>query len=449
MLWLTRARTAALFDSSLLITLAFRVWQGSAGLITIVVVGWTLTPEEQGCYYTLASVLSLQILSDLGLYNVIVSIASHEWARLRLEEGRLAGDRDAHSRLVHLGRSVIVWYGITAVVSGIGIFAGGLWFFGLTVPNEIEWRSPWIVLVTVSTVALGISPLVSLLEGCNQVATVNRYRLVFAVASSVAAWTTMRLGFGLWALPAAAIVLLSRDAVLLGVRFRGFFSSFFARRIGSPIRWRSEIWPMQWRLALQGLSLYVATQLFTPVLMYYHGPIIAGRMGMTWAAVSGIQMVALSWIHARVPLMGMLAARGEVRVLRGIWRRSVILSVAGVAIGGALLCAAVTALTSAAHPFAGRLLPLGATALLVAGACCSQVIQGLAAYLRAHKRELLTAAGVLSSVTCGGLTWILGRTTAGATGVGLAYAVAMALVGLPVAVVIWSSATRTEFRTGA
>lgn len=443
MSWLTRARTETLLDEALLATLAFRVWQGSAGLATIVIVGWTLTPEEQGCYYTFLSVLSLQILSDLGLYNVIVSIASHEWSRLRLEGGRLAGDLDAHSRLAHLGRGVLAWYGVTAVISGIIMIAGGLWFFTLTVPNDIRWRTPWIGLVLVSTLAISLSPLISLLEGCNQVRTVNRYRLLFAVASSVTTWIAMCLGFGLWALPAAALVLLARDVVLLALRFGGFFSSLFAHRGGRTISWRGEIWPLQWRLALQGLSLFVATQLFTPVLMYYHGPVSAGRMGMTWAAVSGLQVVALSWIHARVPLLGVLVARGDRKAVQSLWNRSTILAVAAVAFGGLLLIVIITALTFAMHPFAERLLTVGATALLVIGACCSQIIQGLAAYLRAHKRELLLPAGVLSSLTCGILTWALGRTGAGATGVSLAYAVAMGLVGLPIALWIWLRTNQT------
>jgi hypothetical protein len=332
------------------------------------------------------------------------------------------------------------------VVSGVGLLAVGLWFFAQTVPTDIAWRGPWIVLVAVSTLALCVSPLVSLLEGCNQVATVNRYRLAFGIVGNVAAWVTMSLGFGLWALPVAALVLLARDLVLVSVKFRMFFLSFLQRKTGAAVSWRTEIWPLHWRLALQGLSLYVATQLFTPVLMYYHGPVTAGRLGMTWAAVSGIQVVALSWIQARVPALGMLVASGHREALRALWRHSAILAVGAVALGGFILCAVIAALEFAAHPFAGRLLPIGATMLLVIGACCSQVIQGLAAYLRAHKREKLMAAGVLSSVTCGILTWALGRSEAGATGVSLAYAVAMGCVGLPIALWIWSRIQQAEFR---
>jgi hypothetical protein len=143
----------------------------------------------------------------------------------------------------------------------------------------------------------------------------------------------------------------------------------------------------------------------------------------------------------------MLAARGDHQALRAVWKRSANLAVAGVAFAGILLCAVIIGLNRAAHPFAGRLLPVGATALLVFGTCCSQVIQGFAAYLRAQKREQLMPAGVLSSFACGALTWVLGRSSTGSTGVSLAYAVGMGLVGLPIALRIWSRATRTEFRS--
>ena len=82
------------------------------------------------------------------------------------------------------------------------------------------------------------------------------------------------------------------------------------------------------------------------------------------------------------------------------------------------------------------MLPAGLTAVLVVGAVCAQVVQILAAYLRAHKREVLTPVGVGSSVVAGGLGWILSRWV-GMAGAAAAYALAMGAVAMPAAILIW------------
>ncbi len=433
---LRRAARAVLPDAALAAALGFRVWQGAAGIVTILLVGHFFSLDLQGCYYTFLSVLAFQTLSDLGLFIVIINVSSHEWAGLQLQaDHSIAGDPAALSRLVSLGRQVGGWYGSAALISGAMVAAGGLWFFGRTIPLHVEWRQPWMILVALSTLSFCASPFVALLEGCNQVATVNRYRLGGAVVGSLAGWIAIACGLGLWALPLTVAAQVGRDVLLLGHRYNRFFRPFLAEPSGARVAWKEEIWPMQWRLGLQGLSQYVSTQLFNPVLMYYHGPAAAGRFGMTWVAVNGIQTVALAWIQARVPSFGMLAAQRDQRSLDRLWLRSSAWAVGAVVAGGLGLGLAIAVLEATRHPFASRLLPSELTLLLVFGVCCAQAIQGLAAYLRAYKVERLTPVGVGSSVLAGSLAWLLGR-TGGLTGVVAAYAIAMAGV-LPLAILIW------------
>lgn len=435
---LRRAASALQFDSPLAAALGFRFWQGAAGIVTIALVARWFSPDLQGCYYTFMSVVALQALSDLGLFVVIISVASHEWARLQLApDGTLTGDAASLARLVSLARQLGLWYGAFGLGSGILVGFVGLWFFGATIPPSVEWRGPWLALVALSTLSFWTSPFVALLEGCNQVATVNRYRLGAAIAGSLCGWLAMALGLGLWALPATAGCLVGRDVLLLGIRYAPFFNALRASPRGR-LHWRSEIWPMQWRLAAQGLSQFVSTQLFNPILMFYHGPAEAGRFGMTWAAVIGIQTVALAWIQTRVPRLGQLAALNDRGAFERLWQRSSIFAVIAVLGGGALLCSVLIALNYVSSPYAARLLPPAITAILIAGATASQTVQAFAAYFRAHKREMLTVVGVGSSVLAGGLGWGLGR-LAGSSGVAIAYTVAMGIAA-SVAAAIWLQA---------
>src|SRR5687768_1302919 len=67
-----------------------------AGPFTAVLVATRLSPETQGYYFTFFSLLAVQVFVELGLGQVTVQFASHEWSRLGLEaDGRVSGAPDA------------------------------------------------------------------------------------------------------------------------------------------------------------------------------------------------------------------------------------------------------------------------------------------------------------------------------------------------------------------
>jgi O-antigen/teichoic acid export membrane protein len=194
---------------------------------------------------------------------------------------------------------------------------------------------------------------------------------------------------------------------------------------------------MQWRLGVQGVFQFTATQLFAPILLYYHGPVAAGQFGMTWSLVSGVQTLTLASIHAQLPALALLAGRRETAALEHLWRRSSLLAVGGLTVAGAGLLAAVVVAADKQPALAHRMLgPLPTTALIV-GVCCAQAVQCLATYVRAHKQEFLAPAGIAYSVTAAALGWALGRRF-GAAGVVTAYLTATAAVALPIASVLWN-----------
>ena len=63
-------------------SLLARGWQVIAGPISILLVTKFFSLEEQGFYYTFASILALQVFFELGLAFVIMQFSSHEFATL-------------------------------------------------------------------------------------------------------------------------------------------------------------------------------------------------------------------------------------------------------------------------------------------------------------------------------------------------------------------------------
>ena len=68
---------------------------------------------------------------------------------------------------------------------------------------------------------------------------------------------------------------------------------------------------MQWRLALGGIVGYFMYSLFTPIVFHYHGPVAAGKMGMTWQIVGALGPLAMAWIDTKTPIWGMLIAKNR------------------------------------------------------------------------------------------------------------------------------------------
>jgi hypothetical protein len=396
-------------DRAVRFSVSARIWQLVSAAVTLILIARYFSVELQGFYYTFASLLALQSFVELGFFNVIVSVASHQWARLELDgSGSITGDPAARSRLISLGRLVFKWYAVASLLFVVGVGAAGLVFFGQSPARSIEWQGPWVAVVCCTGLLLWALPFNSLLEGCNQVEAIQRMRLSQGVLSSLALWIGLAAGIGLWSLAVAAAINVLRDVWLLLVRYRSFFRPFIAAPAGPVLKWGRDILPMQWRLGLSGLVNYFAFSLFNPVMFHYHGAGVAGRMGMTLAVVYGIQSVGLAVLYPKVPRFGMLIAQKEFAALDRLWRRTSTASILVCLMGAIIAWIGTVLLHTAGLPVANRVLTPGPTALLLAGMLLMQVSACQTAYLRAHREEPIVALSVTSSSAIGLVVWLLG-----------------------------------------
>jgi hypothetical protein len=440
---LRRLASRLALDRATVSAIAAKLLAIAAGPVSLVLVTRQFTPSIQGYYYTFSSLVALQSFFELGLYIVIVNVVSHEWTSLRFDEqGRVVGDASSLARLAAMLRLVGIWY--TGVAVAFLLVAGTVgWYFlstGSSQNPDVEWRAPWLCLVAVNAGVLWAMPHKSMLEGSGQIRTVNSYRLAQTVLGNVSSWSVMLLGGGLWTPVAlSASVLLVDISLLYG--FRGYFLTLLDQVPSPGFNWRTEIWPMQWRLAVQGVLFYFAFSTFTPVVFRYFGAPAAGQMGMTWQATSGVMALGSAWIASRVPTFGAMASRRDYAALDPLWRHVTLVATGVTLLGGTAIIGVAEGLSMIGSPIANRLLPVGAIALVVAGTVAGQVIQGIAAYLRAHKQDPMAVSGVITSIALWALVWGLGSKFGG-WGVAIAYASAMWSVSLPLATWIFLRSRR-------
>lgn len=431
------------FDPAVLYGFITRIWTIAAGPVNLLLIARFFTPPVQGFYYTFGSLVGWTAFLELGLGTVVQQFASHEWAHLSLgADGEIAGDVHAAGRLAALARIAVRWYAAAAIVSAVALGAGGAFFLGRHSEPGVSWLAPWIVLVLTSAGAVALLPGWTILDGCDQLVRTNRARAAMVIGSSLALWTTILCGGGLWASAAAMVVNLAVTVTFFRASYSRFFRSL--RRIPAAhagVDWRHELWPLQWRIALSWLSGYFIFSLVTPVLFSVRGAVEAGQMGMTMTLANSLVAVSLTWALRRAPMFGILIARREYKTLDALYRQTMLLTLGVAALGMAAIYGVLVGLNRIHHPLAQRFLTPRVAAVMLLATVIIIGVSVMSTYLRAHKREPFMVPSLLTGLAIAVGTLIFGRRY-GVAGIAAVYFVAVAFFAVIEVVIFIRCRTR-------
>ncbi|MFZ1867500.1 MAG: hypothetical protein WAU49_03325 [Steroidobacteraceae bacterium] len=304
-----------------------------SSIVTLALVVLKFSAETQGYYYTFRSLVVLQQLLEAGMGTVLVQFISHEWVKLDLvAPGRIEGEEPALARVAALVRVAMRWYAFTAIgfFAVVGLIGEILLTRRGAVPPGV--MAPWWLLCAGVGVSVFQIPLQAFLEGSGQIARAQRIVTYAVLWSSVSAWLSIILGLELYALPIASGVTAIVGLVTLGRASLPFLRLARENRRESSFSWRHEFWPQQWRIAVSWMSGFFMFQSFVPILFYFRGPVLAGRIGTSLQMYNAVNQIASSWIYARGPKMGMLGASGQLSELKAL-ARSTLVRVTAVAAG--------------------------------------------------------------------------------------------------------------------
>lgn len=402
-------------DRAVFFGLLTRAWGLCAGPVTAILIATNFSPEIQGYYYTFATILALQVFVELGLGTVMVQFASHEWSKLNLDKsGHIVGDKDALSRLISIANVGSKWFLIGGLLVTIGLGIGGYIFFSTSPNFSINWVSPWFLLCFVTGITICLVPVWSLLEGCNQVTRLYTFRFFQGAITSITVWTAIMTGAGLWTTSISGIATLFCSIFFLKKHYWNFLKTLlFSKPKGTQISWRTDMFPMHWRIMVTWTCSYLYWSLFTPVLFRYHGPIVAGQMGMTWGIIGLIGSISGAWIAPRVPQFGMLIAQEKYADLDRLFWKITKISI-GIATLVALTCwLGIYILNIIENPiavrFASRLLPPLPAGFFLLGQLVNNAAMPFGSYLRAHKKEPVMVISVILSILTALVCLIFGK----------------------------------------
>lgn len=401
---LARLKVIAGLDIHVLSMVLFRGWGILAGAVTTFMLPLLMSPTEQGFYYTFASVLALQVFFELGLNHVLTQLAGHSAAHLhRAADGSLHGDlrwRRALESLISLSQK---WNAVMACLFAITLLTGGVYFFAHrgTMPI-IQWIGPWIALTFAAAFNLALSARLAICEGIGEVADVARLRLRQSMVGYLLLWALLLSGQGLLAAVAVPLTAAVFSAYWL-MKHHGLtrLRAELARepRVDAEeFKWRRDIFPLQWKIALSWASGYFIFSFLTPVVFALQGPIQAGRLGLALTVFSAVSTIGISWIAAKIPSFSGHIARQERAALNKLFDHQVRRS-----LGATLVCSlGVVLAIYIAGQFSPKVLdrlpPLSCLIMLAVVTVANAGVFAMAAYMRAHKEEPLLLPSIVTAL---------------------------------------------------
>lgn len=426
-------------NQAILFNIGLRAWQTLAGIFTLFLIAHFFSKTQQGFYYTFNSVLMLQIFFEMGLSYVLIQFSSHEFARIKWAlKGRVSGGNYI-KRFKLLLSKAFSWYLVCAILFIIVTIPAGLYFLNIKATNvDFSWRSPWIWLVFITAINLVLLPFLACIEGSGEVKEVYRIRFIQGILGTCLAWIVIILKGGLYsAVSIAAASTLVSSYWLLRTRPLLFRIARYksTQSCESIFSWKSEVWPMQWRIAISWISGYFINQIFVPILFYYKSPAIAGQMGMSLAISNVIIFIGQAWISAKAPLLGKIVAKQDWKTLdKTFYTLSAQSALIVFAACISFLCASLLF-----HQFNifHRILPFNQLAFLIGGAFITHLINCIAQYLRSHKQEPFMVLSVIGGILIASTAWFFGKNYS-SYGIVVAVFFINLFYGLPSALWLWN-----------
>ncbi len=376
-------------------------WKIVSGPLMMLLIPLFLSAEIQGYWYAFASLAALSVFADLGFTAIVLQFSAHEFAHLSYSRSTgLSGDPVYRQRLASLFRFVFRWVNTVTIVFFPVVFFVGVLLFRSS-PASVDWFWPWILYSLGSATNCISNVLLSFIEGCEQVAVTQRIRFEMSVATTTVIAVALVLHLGLFALALSTLANNLFFGVSTYFRYRTFLRDVFTAERSTHAEWFRPFLRLMWRSALSYASGYFMFQLFTPVMFRFHGPVSAGKVGISislWGAIFG---VATSWITAVTPTANVLVAKKQWSELDRVVSTNIVRCLITFGVMTGLVFAVIELLHgrfALVDKIASRFMGPIALVTLGVGWTFQVVLNGLAVYLRAHKKEPFVATSLTSAV---------------------------------------------------
>jgi O-antigen/teichoic acid export membrane protein len=323
-----RAAVRRLYNSSVVWTWAINGFRVAGGLLLLPLLLRVLPREDLGMYYVFLSLYALLPVVDFGFSVSVTRYVGYAMGgATELKPQGLVHNETSTApnylllwQLLHTTRSLFRTLSLLAfvIVSIIGTWAVGLRVEETSTPS-ITWLA-WGVTVVSLVLEIFAGWWNHFLRGMNEVLLSSRIAVLAYGLKLVIAGVLLLVGGGLLAFPAAGLVTsllqryLSRRCCL-------------ARLQGAPQDQKSSsllkiLWPNSWRVGLQYLSTYLATNANALICLKVFGLAANAQYGLSLQVAQVSMAMAYVWIFVKLPLITQYCSQRDLpKMRRVLWPR--------------------------------------------------------------------------------------------------------------------------------
>lgn len=388
-----------IFTKNVISTGINQIWRLISGPITLLIIPYFLKPIEQGYWYTYLSLAALAMFADLGFSNIILQFSAHEFAFLTFDcKGNIVGDNFHIKRLASFFRFSIKWLIIITAIGFPIIMLYGIYFLNLrSDSNSAVWFLPWILYVFGTALYFFISTLLLFFEGCNSVAISQTINLIVSITRCIVIWICLASEMGLLALGISIFICTISEIVLFLYKFgkASFFLWEFSKN--AKYSWLKEFTNLLWRYAISWISGYFLFQMFVPVAFNYFGPVEAGKIGLSISLWSALASVSDAWLIAITPQINILVEKKVWEELDKLFTQYMKYAVYTYVLGSISFFIVYIMFCDKFWIF-NRIGNLSILLTLCLSWFCLVIINAIAVYLRAYKKEPMMRISIFNGI---------------------------------------------------
>jgi hypothetical protein len=386
--------------------LSTRIWNLFGYLFSFYFVSSYLSQFEQGYYYTLNSLIALQVFFELGFSYVIVQKSSSLfsiWNNSKEEILRNDSFRNISSFFYY----IIQWFlGCGVLLIIVLVILGKLFFSKDTSLVVSSLHSLWYLLVILTSVNLILTALLSFFEGYGKAIIVYKIKLFQNIVSQIVLWTSIFFGKGIYSLLLSNLALFLVGVIFVIMYFTNDIIELIKLRTNKFVYWFTNLFNFQSKVAISWISGYFQFQLLVPILFKFSGAVDAGRMGNTFSLVSGITSLSLALIQSKSWEYSALIAIHNFERLNEVFNKHFVQCILFSLFIGMGLFGVVLLLNYFEFSLSKKILPPIPFLFFIIATILNVVIGCFAIYLRAFLEEKLLLVSLLTGVSIISLLYI-------------------------------------------
>lgn len=341
----------------------------------------------------------MSTFADLGFSNIILQFSAHEFAFLSIKGRALVGEERYIQKLGSFFRFVVKWLSLMCSLAYPVIFLVGIFFFHRDAVLDI-YLIPWIVYSAGSLINFFSNSVLSFIEGLNQIDKIQRSRFFVAVIHTLVIVIGLMCKLNIYALAFAMIFSSSFMFVTIFVTFGKIIKQLWHESKDFFYPWRKEILPLFRKYVLSFASGYFLFQIYTPLMHYFHGAVLGGKVGITMSLVMAMFSFSNIWMYTITPRINILIEKKSWNVLDKLFHKRLLLSLLSYIL--ICMCFVLFVVIFGKYGLIARVLerflPYKAMVLLIVSYFLQLIVNAWAVYLRGHKQEPFWWTSIISAI---------------------------------------------------